>query len=310
MAGNVDLTQFLRRCRDRIDPQSLGLPHSGAYRRVPGLRREEVARLAGVSTDYYTRLEQGRSITPSDAVLDAIAEALRLDDTERAHLHDLVKTRPGHPARRTPPAVQRARPALLRFLDSFHDHAAFILGRRGDVLATNHLCRALIADFDAMPYRERNLTRWIVLAPQARELYADWERIAAEMTAILRLDAGRHPDDARTAELVGELTMKSEHFRRWWDDHRVLTRTHGQKRFHHPLVGELTIDYQALAPPGEDDQTLFLYMPADDRSSQEAWRLLADWNAPDPAPDRGPRPADETPSASPSPSDSDDRSSL
>ncbi|MFJ9542531.1 SDR family NAD(P)-dependent oxidoreductase [Streptomyces sp. NPDC101225] len=119
--------------------------------------------------------------------------------------------------------MQRARPGLLRFLDSFHDHAAFVLGRRGDVLATNHLCRGLIADFDALPYRERNLTRWIVLSPEARALYADWERLAAEMTAILRLDAGRHPDDARTTELVGERTMKSEHFRRWWDDHKVLT---------------------------------------------------------------------------------------
>ncbi|TXS07950.1 helix-turn-helix transcriptional regulator, partial [Streptomyces sp. wa22] len=287
MAGNVDLTQFLRRCRDRIDPESLGLPERGAYRRVPGLRREEVAQLAGVSTDYYIRLEQGRNITPSDSVLDAVADALRLDDAERTHLHDLVKAKPGRRARRAAPGVQRARPGLLRLLDSFNDHAAFILGRRGDILAINHLCRVLIADFDAMPYRERNLTRWIVLTPEARALYPDWEQIAAEMTAILRLDAGRYPDDARTAELVGELTMKSEHFRRWWDDHKVLTRTHGQKRFNHPLVGELTIDYQALTPPGEDGQTLFLYMPAPDRTSQEAWRLLADWNTPT-APDHNP----------------------
>ncbi|MFD5315673.1 helix-turn-helix transcriptional regulator [Streptomyces sp. NPDC127098] len=303
MAGNVDLSQFLRRCRDRVDPESVGLPPSGAYRRVPGLRREEVAQLAGVSADYYTRLEQGRDITPSDDVLDAVAQALRLDEAERSHLHDLVKVRPGRRARRAPPSVQRARPGLRRFVDSFHEHAAFVLGRRGDILATNHLCRILIADFDAMPYRERNLTRWIVLSPEARELYVDWARLAAEMTAILRLDAGRYPDDARTAELVGELTMKSEHFRRWWDDHRVLTRTHGQKRFNHPTVGALTIDYQALVPPGEEDQTLFLYMPAPDRASQEAWRLLADWNTPAPhrpEPDGAPRP----------PSPSDDRSSL
>ncbi|WP_424921963.1 helix-turn-helix transcriptional regulator [Streptomyces sp. wa1] len=304
MAGNVDLTQFLRRCRDRIDPESLGLPERGAYRRVPGLRREEVAQLAGVSTDYYIRLEQGRNITPSDSVLDAVADALRLDDAERTHLHDLVKAKPGRRARRAAPGVQRARPGLLRLLDSFNDHAAFILGKRGDILAINHLCRVLIADFDAMPYRERNLTRWIVLTPEARALYPDWEQIAAEMTAILRLAAGRYPDDARTAELVGELTMKSEHFRRWWDDHKVLTRTHGQKRFNHPLVGELTIDYQALTPPGEDGQTLFLYMPAPDRTSQEAWRLLADWNTPT-APDHNPEP-DDSPSHSPS----DDRSSL
>ncbi|MGW0578356.1 MmyB family transcriptional regulator [Streptomyces sp. NPDC002920] len=148
-----------------------------------------------------------------------------------------------------------------------------------------------------MPYRERNLTRWIVLAPEARDLYADWEKIAAEMTAILRLDAGRHPDDTRTAELVGELTMKSELFRHWWDDHKVLNRTFGQKRFRHPLVGPLTIDYQAFTMPGEDDQTLFLYMPAPDRTSQEAWRLLASWNA-DRATAR-PQPAHPDPSPTP-----------
>ncbi|MET7338257.1 helix-turn-helix transcriptional regulator [Nonomuraea sp. NPDC005650] len=282
MARNVDLSEFLRRCRARISPESVGLPERGAYRRVPGLRREEVAQLAGVSTDYYTRLEQGRQISPSDSVLQAIAAALRLNDAERAHLSDLIRPQPVT-ARRSPPVVQRARPALRRLLDSFTDHAAFILGRRGDVLATNHLCRVLLTDFDAMPYRERNLTRWIILDEAARELYPDWEKIAAEMTAILRLDAGRHPDDSRTAELVGELTMKSEHFRRWWADHKVLDRSFGHKRFHHPLVGPLTIDYQAFNLPGEADQTLFVYMPAQDQASQDAWRLLASWSADAPA---------------------------
>ncbi|MGW2151713.1 helix-turn-helix transcriptional regulator [Nonomuraea bangladeshensis] len=291
MARNVDLSEFLRRCRARISPESVGLPERGSYRRVPGLRREEVAQLAGVSTDYYTRLEQGRQISPSDSVLQAIAAALGLNDAERAHLSDLIRPQPAT-ARHSPPVVQRARPALRRLLDSFADHAAFILGRRGDVLATNHLCRVLLADFDAMPYRERNLTRWILLDEAARELYADWEKIAAEMTAILRLDAGRHPDDTRTAELVGELTMKSEHFRRWWADHKVLDRSFGHKRFHHPLVGPLTIDYQAFTLPGEADQTLFVYMPAQDQASQDAWRLLASWNADPPATASSPRPHD------------------
>ncbi|MFI6792004.1 helix-turn-helix transcriptional regulator [Nonomuraea sp. NPDC050383] len=294
MARNEDLSEFLRRCRARISPESAGLAARGAYRRVPGLRREEVAQLAGVSTDYYTRLEQGRQISPSPGVLEAIAAALRLDDAERAHLTDLVRSHTGR-ARRSAPVVQRVRPHLHRFLESFTDQAGFILGRRGDILATNRLCRALLADFDAMPYRDRNLTRWIILDPAARDLYVDWEQIAAEMTAILRLDAGRHPDDTRTAELVGELAMKSEHFRRWWADHKVLTRTFGHKRFRHPLVGPLTIDYQAFAMPGEDDQTLFLYLPAEDQASQDAWKLLASWAA-DPAtirqtaPDRAARP--------------------
>ncbi|MEU7835527.1 MULTISPECIES: helix-turn-helix transcriptional regulator [unclassified Nonomuraea] len=282
MARNVELSEFLRRCRARVSPESVGLPERGAYRRVPGLRREEVAQLAGVSTDYYTRLEQGRPISPSPGVLEAIAAALRLDEAERAHLSDLMRAHTGGGKPSGVPMVQRVRPGLHRFLESFTDQAGFILGRRGDILASNHLCRALLADFDAMPYRERNLTRWIILDPAARDLYLDWERIAAEMTAILRLDAGRHPDDTRTAELVGELAMKSEHFRRWWADHKVLTRTFGRKRFRHPIVGPLTIDYQALAIPGEEDQTLFLYLPADDQADQDAWRLLASWAA-DPA---------------------------
>ncbi|MEV4112736.1 helix-turn-helix transcriptional regulator [Nonomuraea sp. NPDC049695] len=282
MDRNVELSEFLRRCRARVSPESAGLPERGAYRRVPGLRREEVAQLAGVSTDYYTRLEQGRPISPSPGVLEAIAAALRLDDAERAHLTDLIRPHTGR-ARRGRPVVQRVRPGLHRFLDSFTDQAAFILGRRGDILATNHLCRVLMADFDAMPYRERNLTRWILLDPAARALYVDWKQIASEMTAILRLDAGRHPDDTRTAELVGELSMKSEHFRRWWADHKVLDRTFGHKRFRHPVVGPLTIDYQAFTLPGEDDQTLFLYLPAQEQASQDAWGLLASWAA-DPAP--------------------------
>ncbi|MEU6711684.1 helix-turn-helix transcriptional regulator [Nonomuraea sp. NPDC046802] len=282
MARNVDLSEFLRRCRARITPESAGLPERGAYRRVPGLRREEVAQLAGVSTDYYTRLEQGRQITPTPGVLEAIAAALRMDDAERAHLFDLVHPQPAA-ARRSPPRVQKVRSGLYRFLDSFTNQAAFVLGRRGDVLAANRLAKALLTDFDAMPYRERNLTRWIILDPAARELYVDWEKIASEMTAILRLDAGRHPDDTRTAELVGELSMKSEHFRRWWADHKVLDRSFGTKRFHHPVVGPLSIDYQAFTMPGENDQTLFVYLPAADQSSQDAWRLLASWAA-DPLP--------------------------
>ncbi|MFI6360751.1 helix-turn-helix transcriptional regulator [Streptomyces sp. NPDC050743] len=285
MARNVELSEFLRRSRARISPESADLPERGAYRRVPGLRREEVALLAGVSTDYYTRLEQGRQISPSTGVLEAVADALRLDAAERAHLFDLTGPKPGS-GRRSAPAVQRVRPVVRRFLDSFTDQAGFILGRRTDVLATNHLARALMTDFDALPARERNLTRWILLNEAARSLYPDWEQVAAEMTAILRLDAGRHPDDTRTAELVGELAMKSQCFRRWWADHRVFDRTHGRKRHHHPVVGDLTVEYEAFTLPGERDQTLFLYLPAPDQVSQDAWTLLGSWSAQEPAASR------------------------
>ncbi|MFJ8007462.1 helix-turn-helix domain-containing protein [Streptomyces fagopyri] len=288
MARNVELNEFLRRSRARVTPESAGLPERGAYRRVPGLRREEVAQLAGVSTDYYTRLEQGRQINPSTGVLDAVSAALQLNVAERAHLYDLAGPKPGA-ARRSAPTVQRVRPLVRRMLDSFTDQAGFVLGRRTDVLATNHLARALIADFDSMPARERNLTRWILLDEAARSLYPDWEQVAAEMTAILRLDAGRHPDDTRTAELVGELAMKSRYFRHWWADHKVFDRTHGHKRHHHPIVGDLTVDYQAFTVPGDSDQTLFLYLPAQDQSSQDAWKLLASWSAQEPAGSRGAR---------------------
>ena len=161
-------------------------------------------------------------------------------------------------------------------LDAWTGQPAFVLGRRGDVLATN----ALLTGFDAMPYRDRNITRWILLDRAARDLYVDWAQIASEMVAILRLDAGAHPDDARTTELVGELTLKSPDFARWWSQHKVLDRTWGRKRFRHPIVGPLEIDYAALHLPGDADQTLFVYRaPEGDTASAEALALLASWNA-------------------------------
>jgi hypothetical protein len=211
-------------------------------------------------------------------VLDALARALELDDAGRAHLQHLAH--PARPARRQTRTVQRVRPTVQSMLDAWTGQPAFVLGRRGDVLATNALARALLTDFDAMPYRDRNLTRWILLDPAARELYVDWAEIASEMVAILRLDAGAHPDDARTTELVGELTLKSPEFSRWWSQHKVLDRTWGHKRFNHPVVGPLEIDYEALHLPGDNDQTLFVYRAPDgDIASAEALALLASWNA-------------------------------
>jgi transcriptional regulator with XRE-family HTH domain len=277
MALMSELGEYLRQRRAELQPVDVGLPTT-AFRRVRGLRREEVAQLAGVSTDYYTRLEQGRDLSPSDAVLDAIAHALELDEVGRAHVQHLA--RPARSRRRRPTAVQRVRPAVRSMLDTWTDQPAFVLGRRGDVLATNALARGLLADFDAMPYRDRNLTKWILLDPAARELYVDWAQIASEMVAILRLDAGAHPDDGRTTELVGELTLKSPEFSRWWAQHKVLDRSWGHKRFHHPLVGPLEIDYEALQLPGDPDQTLFVYRAPDgDTRSAEALKLLASWNA-------------------------------
>ena len=281
----TEFGEYLRRRRAELQPADVGLPDT-TFRRVQGLRREEVAQLAGVSTDYYTRLEQGRDLSPSDAVVDALARALELDDAGRAHLRHLAH--PSRPARRHARAVQRVRPTVQSMLDAWTTQPAFVLGRRGDVLATNALARALLADFDAMAYRDRNLTKWILLNPAARELYLDWAQIAAEMVAILRLDAGAHPDDPRTTELVGELTLNSAGFSRWWAQHKaqhkVLDRTWGHKRFRHPIVGHVEIDYEALHMPGDPDQTLFVYRPPDgDTASAEALALLASWNALTPA---------------------------
>jgi transcriptional regulator with XRE-family HTH domain len=212
---------------------------------VTGLRREEVAQLAGGSTDYYTRLEQGRDLSPSDAVLDALARALNLDDAGRAHLQHLAH--PARPQRRQTPTVQRVRPAVRSMLDSWTEQPAFVLGRRGDILATNALARALLADFDAMLYRDRNLTRWILLDPAGRELYVDWAQIASEMVAILCLDAVAHADDARTTELVGELTLKSPEFPRWWSQPKVLDRTWGHQAL--PTPGRRTVGDRLRGTP-------------------------------------------------------------
>lgn len=275
------LAEFLRSARARLSPRQAGLdePLLG-QRRVSGLRREELARLAGVSVDYYTRLEQGRSRSASTEVLDALATALRLDDAERSHLHTLARPRP-RPARRRP-RPQRVHPATWDLLDTLQqtDHPGFVLGLRLDVLAHNPLAGRLITDFRALPAAERNQARFVFLDPHARELYRDWPRVAADTAAMLRLDAGRHPDDPALSALVGDLSIRSEEFRRFWSDNKVHRRTTGTKDYHHPLVGDLTVTYQALTPADDPDQILFIYNTEPGSPSETAMRLLARWNAP------------------------------
>ncbi|MEV6397577.1 helix-turn-helix transcriptional regulator [Streptomyces sp. NPDC051907] len=268
-----DLGDFLRSRRARIQPDDVGLPSHGR-RRVPGLRREEVAQLAGVSVDYYIRLEQGRGTSVSDSVLDAVARVLRLDETEREHLHDVAR-----PKRRTPaPERQQVRPGLQLLLDTVENAPAYIFGRRLDVLAWNALGDALVG-YTQMAPKERNVLRQVFLDPAAADLYPEWSAVAAETVAFLRLDAGRHPDDGRLASLVGELSMKSEHFRRLWADHQVRDKTYGVKRVAHPLVGELTLPYETLSPPGDPDQLLVVYTPQPGSETAERLSLLASWSA-------------------------------
>ncbi|OKH70169.1 helix-turn-helix transcriptional regulator [Mycolicibacterium goodii] len=273
-----ELAEFLSARRAQLTPADAGLEEPGTRRRVPGLRREELARLAGVSVDYYTRLEQGRSRSASAEVLDALATALQLNDAERAHLHHLAKPQPAQRKRRSRP--QRVDSATLHLLDLLDQvfSPAFVLGRRLDVLAHNRLAGALITEFRELPAPLRNQARFVFFDPHARELYANWDEVAADTVAMLRLDAGRYPDDDKLSALVGDLSIRSEEFRSWWSNHTVKQRTVGTKAYHHPVVGDLTVTYQALNPSGDPDQTLFIYTTEPGSPDETALRLLANWH--------------------------------
>ncbi|MGW1411394.1 helix-turn-helix transcriptional regulator [Streptomyces sp. NPDC002403] len=267
---DADLGDFLRSRRARIQPEEVGLQAYGR-RRVPGLRREEVAQLAGVSVDYYIRLEQGRGPSVSDTVLDAIARVLRLDETEHTYLRTVARPK----ARASAPAgAQRVRPGLRLLLDTLATAPAFVLGRRMDVLAWNTLGDALVG-FSRMPAAERNMPRQVFLRPAARELYPDWAAVAAETVAHLRLDAGLHPDDKQLATLVGELSLRSDDFRRLWADHQVKSKTYGVKRIDHPVVGELVLPYETLAAAGDPGQCLVVYTPEPGSETAARVALLA-----------------------------------
>lgn len=269
------LADFLRAARARLTPDQAGIADIGR-RRVEGLRREELSMLAGVSVDYYTRLEQGRSRSASPEVLNAIAEALGLDDAERAHLDAIA--RPAPAARRRRPAnPQQLAPATQALLHTFELalRPAFVLGRRLDVLGQNRLSALLIADFAAMAAADRNQARFVFLDTHARELYVEWDQVAADTAAMLRMDAGRHPDDPALGQLVGDLAIQSPDFRRLWARNRVHRRSIGSKKYHHPLVGDLTITYQALTPGDDPDQTILVYDAEPGTSSANALQLLA-----------------------------------
>lgn len=274
---NTELADFLRRARSVCDASRAGLPADGRVRRVPGLRREEVAFLAGVSTDYYARLEQGRPIVPSESVLDAIGRALELDAAGRAHLADLVDLGVVPPQPRAHP-VQRVRPGVHQLIETVEDVPILVLGRRADVLAQNRMGKALFADFERFPARQRNYARWMLLDEEARRLFVDWEEQARSAVESLRLEAGTDPDDRATAELIAELREHSPEFLRWWDEHRVYQRTYGSKRLRHPVVGDLTVDYETLTLPGDPRTTLYMYSPEPNSPSERALRMLDSWS--------------------------------
>ncbi|MGW4721900.1 helix-turn-helix domain-containing protein [Streptomyces sp. S1] len=278
MDPSAELSEFLRSRRARLKPQDVGLPEFGRHRRVPGLRREELAQLAGVSVAYYTRLEQGNGRNVSMEVLDSIARALRLSDSERAHLTHLAKPTVKKRQRAAISRPQQVRPGISYLLESMDGVPAVVLGRRLDLLAWNRMARALLGDFTAWEPHERNMARMVFLDPNARSLYLDWECKATEVVSVLRLYAGCYPDDPLLLALVGELSVRSEEFRSLWAAHTVADKGHGTKRMRHPLVGEMTLSYETLKVSGDDpDLVLVTYHAEPGTPSAEALRLLAQW---------------------------------
>lgn len=258
------LSEFLTAKRADVRPEDAGINDAGP-RRVPGLRREEVAVLSGVSVDWYVRLEQGRQVTPSESVLVAVARTLRLDDAEREYLLNLARPAPSS-ARTDLGAV--VRPGIRRMIDGLHNQPAFLLGPRMEVLAGNELAWALLADFPAREPEDRNLLRWIFTEPTVRELYLDWESIASDLVGVLQLEASARPKDPAIAALVGELATASPEFSAWWARPSPQGRTSGRKRFAHPVAGNLTIEWEAFTVPDDSTQTLFVYSAADDSSAE------------------------------------------
>jgi transcriptional regulator with XRE-family HTH domain len=282
MDNRADVREFLMSRRAKVTPDDAGIV-GAPNRRVPGLRRSEVAALAGVSVEYYAKLERGAIGGASASVLDSVAGALQLDDTERAHLLDLARAADGIPpsgrARRRAARSSTPRPSLQWALSAITDGVAFVRDQHQDLLATNALGRAFYSPVIGDGGRTPNLARFQFLDPAAREFYPDWDRFAEMCVAIMRAEAGRDPHDKGLQDLVGELSTRSETFRRLWGAHDVRTHGAGTKRFRHPVVGDLTLAYEELAITAEPGQVLLVYTAEPGSASAERLRLLASWGA-------------------------------
>jgi transcriptional regulator with XRE-family HTH domain len=272
-----EIREFLTSRRAKITPEQAGLRWYGDNRRVPGLRREEVALLAGVSVDYYTRLERGNTNGVSESVLEALARALQLDEAERAHLFDLARGARTTPRRRRG-AASRVRPSVQRTLDAI-DAPAFLRNGRMDLLAANRLGRAFYSQHFDSPDGPPNSARFIFLDPRATSFYRDWEQVATDAVAVLRSEAGRDPYDRGLSDLIGELSTRSETFRTRWAAHNVRYHDAGVKRFHHPVVGDLELTYETMALAADEGLMLFVYTAEVGTRSEEALGLLASWAA-------------------------------
>jgi transcriptional regulator with XRE-family HTH domain len=283
MTGDNALREFLTSRRAAMDPARTGLPQTGkSGRRVPGLRREEVAALAGVSVAYYTKLEQGRVGIVSDEVLGAIENALKLDDLESLHLRSLVRHGSERSRARRPPTVT-ARAALVAMINALDPVPAMIHGPRLEVLGANATAELLLDDFGALPVKERNLARWMFFNPRAKTVFPDWKDMAPQVAAMLRRLAVEGPADPLLEQLVGEIMVESPEFARYWADYRLYEHAYGTKQFFNEAVGELTLRYEALAPTRDDGQTVVIYTADRGSPSEEKLRLLGSWKATAPA---------------------------
>src|SRR3954454_17329745 len=282
MDNRSEVREFLMSRRAKVAPAEAGVA-AGSNRRVRGLRRSEVAMLAGVSVEYYAKLERGAVAGASSSVLDAIARALRLDDTEREHLLDMARAAAAiatsERQRRRATRQSAARPSLHWAMEAITDGIAFVRNPHQDLLATNALGRVFYSPVIGDGGRTPNLARFQFLDPAAREFYPDWDLFAQMCVAIMRAEAGRDPHDRGLQDLVGELSTRSDTFRRLWADHNVRTHGAGTKRFHHPVVGELTLAYEELAITAEPGQMLMVYTAEPGSPSAERLRLLASWGA-------------------------------
>jgi transcriptional regulator with XRE-family HTH domain len=274
MDRRSELGDFLRSRRARRQPEDLGLTPVGGRRRVPGLRREELAQAAALSVDYYVRLEQGRLRNPSAEVVDAVAAALGLDSAERRYLHNLAR-----PQRATQSPDRPAVPRTIQTLIDNTNVPAALFSKRGDVLAWNALAAALLTDFAALPVEERNMPRLVFLNAEVAARFVDWEAKARDLVSQLRMEASRSPDDERLATLVGELSMRSPEFARLWATHPVREKVRGGHRYRHPIVGEFYLRFEAFSVPDESDLSLVCQVADPGSPDEEALRLLASWTA-------------------------------
>jgi transcriptional regulator with XRE-family HTH domain len=279
MSNLESVKEFLASRRARITPDKAGLPAYGGNRRVPGLRREEVAMLAGVSVDYYNRLERGNLQGVSEAVLDSISRALQLDEAEHAHLYDLARAANTSPAKRRKSSPQKVRPSVQRLLDAMTDAPAWVRNNRHDFLAGNRLGFALYADMFIDPVRPANSARFCFLSEKAKDFWPNWERTADDVVAMLRSEAGSNPYDRDLSDLIGELSTRSETFRTRWAAHDVRFHRTGTKKLHHSVVGDLELSYEAMELTSDPGLTFLAYTAEPGSPSADALRMLASWAA-------------------------------